>query len=113
MPRPNLIGASNRYTNKTGVFGSLAGLAPTTGVRPHVTGIHGYKFTKVAANGLKFIDGGKDIWVSKTDYEKGCGFNRDHHNPSAPNGNACIKHIGYSKNIVQYRRGGTNKMGMN
>ena len=55
MSRSNLIGASNLQTNRTSVFGSLAGLAPTTGVRPHVTGLHGYKFTRVAANGLVFI----------------------------------------------------------
>lgn len=33
---------SNLYTNNTYVFGSMAGSAPTVGVRPHITGINGY-----------------------------------------------------------------------
>ena len=105
MPRPNLIGASNRQTNRTSVFGSLAGLAPTTGVRPHVTGLHAYKFTRVAANGLRFSD---NTWVSRADYEGGCGFSRDHNTVMAPHGKKCVlKTIGYSKNVNQYRTGKT------
>ena len=110
MSRSNLIGASNLHTNRTSVFGSLAGLAPTTGVRPNVTGLHAYKFTRVAANGLRFSD---NTWLSQPDYAQGCGFARDHNTINAPHGQGCIDHIGYTKNIVQYRRGGTNKMGMN
>lgn len=102
MPRPNLIGASNRHTNRTSVFGSLAGLAPTTGVRPHVTGLHAYKFTRVAANGLRFSD---NTWLSQPDYAQGCGFARDHNTVNAPNGETCIKHIGYTKLVTQYRTG--------
>lgn len=33
---------SNLYTNSTNVFGSMAGAAPTVGVRPHITGLIGY-----------------------------------------------------------------------
>jgi len=105
MPRPNLIGASNRQTNRTSVFGSLAGLAPTTGVRPNVTGLNGYKFARIAANGLRFIDGGADIDVSKVDRAQGCGFNRDNGTVGAPQGQGCIKHIGFSKNVSQFRIG--------
>lgn len=107
MSRSNLIGASNLQTNRTSVFGSLAGLAPTTGVRPHVTGLHGYKFARVAANGLRFVDGGADVWVSKKDYENGCGFARDHNTLNAIEGKKCVKHIGYTKNVNQYRTGKT------
>ena len=105
MPRPNLIGASNRQTNRTSVFGSLAGLAPTTGVRPNVTGLNGYKFARIAANGLRFIDGSDDIDVSEVDHSNGCGFNRDNNTLDAPHGRDCIKHIGFSKNVSQFRIG--------
>ena len=91
MPRPNLIGASNRYTNSTCVFGSMAGLAPTATVRPHITGIHGYKYLK-SSNDATFL-------------KKGCGFNK-----SCDKGNQCIKTIGYSHNVVQFRTGGGQKL---
>ena len=55
MPRPNLIGASNRYTNSTCVFGSMAGLAPTATMRPHITGIHGYKYLKSSIEYLHIL----------------------------------------------------------
>jgi len=35
---------SNLYTNSTNVYGSMAGLNSTVGVRPNVTGIVGYKY---------------------------------------------------------------------
>jgi len=35
---------SNLNTNRTNVFGSMAGLNSTVGVRPNVTGIVGYKY---------------------------------------------------------------------
>jgi hypothetical protein len=44
----NLTG-SNLYTNNTCQFGSMAGLNPTVGVRPNVTGIHGYKTLLVSS----------------------------------------------------------------
>lgn len=50
MPRVNLIGASNIYTNNTCEFGSMAGLAPTANVRPFITGLPGYKVTLTAGN---------------------------------------------------------------
>ena len=100
MPRPNLIGASNRQTNRTSVFGSLAGLAPTTGVRPHVTGLNGYKFARVAANGIRFSD---NTWLSKADYDGGCGLSR-----GPESGKKCVlETIGYNKHVNQYRTGKT------
>lgn len=91
MPRPNLIGASNRYTNSTCVFGSMAGLAPTATVRSDITRIHGYKYLK-SSNDATFL-------------KKGCGFNKD-----CANGMNCIKAIGYTHNVVQYRTGGGQKL---
>ena len=40
---------SNLYTNNTHVFGSMAGLNSTVGVRPNVTGIHGYQTLLVSS----------------------------------------------------------------
>lgn len=105
MSRTNLIGASNLRTNRTSVFGSLAGLAPTTGVRPHITGLNGYKFARIAANGTIFVDGSDNIDVSKVDRSQGCGFNRDNGTVDAIHGKRCIKHIGFSTNVSQFRIG--------
>ena len=87
----NLIGASNHLTNSTCVFGNMAGLAPTATVRPHVTGIHGYKHLRVAANGF--------IWETNTllpytmgDKNAGCGLGRFETN-GCTNSINCIKHI--------------------
>lgn len=92
MPRPNLIGASNRYTNSTCVFGSMAGLAPTATVRSDITRINGYKYLK-SSNDATF-------------FTKGCGFNKD----CRTDGMKCIKAIGYSHHVVQYRTGGGQKL---
>jgi hypothetical protein len=43
---------SNLYTNNTNVFGSMAGLNSTVGVRPNVTGIVGYKYDNLPQNAL-------------------------------------------------------------
>jgi len=43
---------SNLYTNNTRVFGSMAGLNSTVGVRPNVTGIVGYKYNNLPKNAL-------------------------------------------------------------
>ena len=91
MPRPNLIGASNRYTNSTCVFGSMAGLAPTATMRPHITVLPGYKYLK-SSNDSTF-------------FKKGCGFNK-----SCANGKKCIEAIGYTHNVVQFRTGGGQKL---
>jgi hypothetical protein len=41
---------SNLYTNSTNVFGSMAGLNSTVGVRPNITGIVGYKYNNLPKN---------------------------------------------------------------
>ena len=100
MPRVNLIGASNRQTNSTCVFGSMAGLAPTSTVRPHITGIHGYKYARTAANGIDW-NSGATLPRDATGLTKGCGFNR-----SCDKGRECVlKHIGYTATGVAYRTG--------
>tara|TARA_B100001094_G_C17592836_1_gene512816 strand:- start:114 stop:428 length:315 start_codon:yes stop_codon:yes gene_type:complete len=99
MPRINLIGASNLKTNNTCVFGSMAGLAPTSTVRPHITGIHGYKYARTAANGIDWNSGA----ILSRDVEgltKGCGFNRP-----CDKGKTCVKFVGYTTSGVAYRTG--------
>jgi hypothetical protein len=99
MPRVNLIGASNRQTNSTCVFGSMAGLAPTSTVRPHITGIHGYKYARTAANGTDWNTGatlGRDV----EGLTNGCGFNR-----GCSKGKTCVKFVGYTTTGVAYRTG--------
>ena len=87
MPRVNLIGASNRYTNKTCHFGSMAGLAPTAAVRPNITGLPGYKYTRSAANGTN-VDG-STLAQSVSDKAGGCGFGR-----SCVDGKKCVATLG-------------------
>ena len=52
---------SNLYTNNTNVFGSMAGLNSTVGVRPNITGINGYN---------------KGANLPKDALLKGCGRNK-------------------------------------
>jgi len=103
MPRVNLIGASNRQTNSTCVFGSMAGLAPTSTVRPHITGMHGYKYARTAANGIDWKSGAtlpRDV----KGLSNGCGFNRDKPG-ECTNAHKCIKFVGYTTTGVAYRTG--------
>ena len=99
MPKVNLIGSSNRQTNQTCVFGSMAGLAPTTNVRPNVTGLPGYKYARAAANGINWSDG-TTFAQSVTDKKQGCGLNR-----TCDDGRKCVKHIGYTNLVMAYRTG--------
>ena len=103
MPRVNLIGASNRFTNSVSgdvcVFGSMAGLAPTSTVRPHITGIHGYKYARTAANGTDWETGdtlGRDV----EGLSNGCGFSR-----GCSKGKSCIKFITPAPTGVAYYTG--------
>jgi len=98
MPRVNLIGASNRQTNQTCVFGSMAGLAPTTNVRPSVTGLPGYKYMRAAANGVDWETGN---FLSLSDKTAGCGLGR-----SCDDGKKCIA-LTHMKgtNAMSYRVG--------
>ena len=99
MPRVNLIGSSNLYTNSTCVFGSMAGLAPTTNVRPSVTGLPGYKYTRSAANGVNWLDGSV-LGQSTTDKAAGCGLGKN-----CTSGKSCVKSLGLSKTGVAYYAG--------
>ena len=90
MPRINLIGASNRKTNNTCVFGSMAGLAPTATVRPHITMLPGYKYARA---------------FNKDPLDTGCGWanalssNKDNY---CKEGKKCVENIGYTKSVTQY-----------
>jgi hypothetical protein len=59
----SLLG-SNLHTNSTNVFGSMAGAAPTVGVRPHITGINGY-------------NKGVPVNLPKDALASGCGRNKN------------------------------------
>ena len=74
----SLIGASNLYTNSTCVFGSMAGLAPTATVRPHVTSLPGYKYLLVGNDKKYFPDG--------------CGLGK-HGQKGCDDGRKCLKKL--------------------
>tara|TARA_B100000214_G_C23734726_1_gene520472 strand:- start:343 stop:672 length:330 start_codon:yes stop_codon:yes gene_type:complete len=105
MGKINLIGSSNLKTNQTCVFGSMAGLAPTATVRPHVTGLHGYKFLRSAANGIVWSSG-KQTTQSSNDRADGCGLGKWPLQTACSEGKKCIKAIGHSSYGVSYRTGG-------
>tara|TARA_B100001175_G_C19363622_1_gene568322 strand:+ start:207 stop:530 length:324 start_codon:yes stop_codon:yes gene_type:complete len=86
MPRVNLIGASNRHTNQTCHYGSMAGLAPTTNVRPNVTGLPGYKVGVTAAN--QHNNDGTAITSNTLAMTAGCGLGK-----RCADGTACLKHL--------------------
>ena len=105
MPRVNLIGSSNRYTNQTCVFGSMAGLAPTKNVRPFVSGIPGYKHSIVAANGNNWTSG-EILTKDKTALENGCGLGK--YKNACNDGVKCLKHLNlYRGSFNNYGRPGT------
>ena len=90
MPRINLIGASNRNTNNTCVFGSMAGLAPTATVRPHITMLAGYKYARA---------------FNKVPLDTGCGWSNARASKKSDycdGGKKCVENIGYSKYVAQY-----------
>tara|TARA_Y100000389_G_C17462450_1_gene522864 strand:- start:3877 stop:4158 length:282 start_codon:yes stop_codon:yes gene_type:complete len=87
MPKINLIGASNLYTNSTANFGSMAGLAPTTNVRPYILKLSGYKYAKVLND--------------PNNYSKGCGYFKD-----SNQGLRCLKALNLDKNVSFYYRAG-------
>lgn len=87
MPRINLIGASNLYTNNTCQFGSMAGLAPTATVRPQITSLAGYKYARA---------------FNKEPLDAGCGWTNAKSKEHCSKGKICINNINYTKNVVQY-----------
>ena len=86
MPRVNLIGASNRHTNQTCHYGSMAGLAPTTNVRPNVTSLPGYKVGITAAN--QHNRDGSVITSNTTSLGMGCGLGK-----TCSDGTRCLSHL--------------------
>tara|TARA_B100001769_G_scaffold268566_1_gene257243 strand:+ start:9889 stop:10206 length:318 start_codon:yes stop_codon:yes gene_type:complete len=50
-----MIGSSSRFTNNTCVLGSLPGLAPTTNMRPNITGLAGYKAYPISNNMFRIV----------------------------------------------------------
>ena len=93
----NMLG-SNYQTNSTCVFGSMAGLAPTKNVRPNVSALPGYKYTRSAANGLDWETG---LTLSATERANGCSLNKD-----CDSGKLCIKYLGTAgATSMAYRTG--------
>ena len=105
MPRVNLIGASNRHTNQTCHYGSMPGLAPTTNVRPNVTGLPGYKVASVAANEHWY--NGMAIASNTTSMAAGCGLGK-----RCAEGSACLKHLNLwtGANTLGYFQTGRSKL---
>jgi len=90
MPRINLIGSSNLYTNNTCEFGSMPGLAPTTNVRPNITGLPGYKASIIAAN--QHNSDGSVITSNTLSMQQGCGLGKS---PliACGDGKKCLTHL--------------------
>ena len=101
-----LLGASNRLTNSTCVFGNMAGLAPTATVRPMFTGLPGYKFARTAANGFRLSHSGSYIDLSSKERENGCGLGR-----SCDAGKNCIKYINPKKSTAGAYHVGSRMLG--
>ena len=89
----NLTG-SNLYTNNTCQFGSMVGLNSTVGVRPNITGIHGYKYLRSAANGVDWANGAS---LNQTEKEQGCGFGR-----TCADGRMCLNFITPAPTTIRY-----------
>tara|TARA_B110000444_G_C18851718_1_gene606305 strand:- start:2093 stop:2872 length:780 start_codon:yes stop_codon:yes gene_type:complete len=86
MGRTNLIGSSNLNTNNTCVFGSMAGLAPTTNVRSNISGMAGYKVSMAAAN--QHRNDGTSIASNQAARGAGCGLGK-----SCKDGRNCIDYL--------------------
>jgi len=105
MPRVNLIGSSNRQTNQTCHYGSMAGLAPTTNVRPNVTSLPGYKVGITAAN--QHNNDGSAIASNTLSMAAGCGLGK-----RCAEGTACLKHLNLwtGANTLGYFQTGRTKL---
>ncbi len=105
MPRVNLIGASNRHTNQTCHYGSMPGLAPTTNVRPNVTGLPGYKVGITAAN--QHNNDGSAIASNTAAMAFGCGLGK-----RCADGTSCLKGLNLwtGANTLGYFQTGRSKL---
>jgi hypothetical protein len=92
---------SNLYTNNTCEFGSMAGLNPTVGVRPNVTGINGYKYLRTAANGVDWVTGAS---LNSEERGQGCGLDIPY-GERCDKGKLCIKFIGYETSNFYHKTG--------
>tara|TARA_B100000902_G_scaffold305073_1_gene293438 strand:+ start:6366 stop:6674 length:309 start_codon:yes stop_codon:yes gene_type:complete len=76
-----MIGSSSRFTNRTCVLGSLPGLAPTTNMRPNITGLAGYKAYPISNNMFRITQSevsGKSVKsLQLVRNVSECGFNRN------------------------------------
>ena len=91
MSKTRMIGSSNQFTNNTCAFGSMAGLAPTTNVRPNITGIPGYYVTATAHS-----------------IKDGCGLGT-----TCANGRKCLKNMnlmGGANSLGGWRTGGGTRL---
>ena len=100
MPRINLIGASNLHTNNTCEFGSMPGLAPTTGVRPWVTSLNGYKYSSVAVNGVNWLNGAM-LTRDAGPKAAGCGLGK-FGTTACNDGKSCLKQLNLFKGSTTY-----------
>jgi len=80
---------SNLYTNHTCVFGSMPGLNSTVGFRPWITGMHGYKYYRTAANGVNWSTG---TALNTAERNAGCGLDRPF-GQRCDDGRSCLKFI--------------------
>ena len=81
---------SNLYTNNTCAFGSMAGLNSTVGVRPWITGMNGYKYSRSAANGVDWSTGAA---LNTAERNAGCGLDRPF-GQRCNDGRRCLKFLG-------------------
>lgn len=104
MSKSRIIGASNRLTNNTNEFGSMPGLAPTTNVRPNITGLHGYKYYSISANGVNWQTGAS---LNVDARNAGCGLGN-----GPADGTRCLKFLNLfdGVNSVQYYKTGRSKL---
>lgn len=92
-----MIGSSSRFTNSTCVLGSLPGLAPTTNVRPNITGLAGYKAYPISNNMFRMVStlSGDKVTISQRHVRNvnECGFNTN-----CTNAKKCVDKVS-AKNI--------------
>ena len=81
---------SNLHTNNTCAFGSMAGLNSTVGVRPWITGMNGYKYSRSAANGVDWSSGAA---LNTAERAAGCGLDRPF-DQRCNDGKRCLKFLG-------------------
>ena len=104
MSKINVIGTGSMLTSSECVYGKMPGLAPTATVRSSVTGIHGYKASKTAANEIDWSTG-NTLERTTNSRNSGCGLGKQ----SCTQAKGCVNHLKYtypsSNQYSQYRVG--------